>query len=844
MVFRSPRRGLGIAAATAFFVTVAAQSGLAQEASSGADDDSIALAEVVVTARKQSEQLIDVPLAITAFTADAIEQRGITNLDDVAANTPGLTFSNVLGEFLPAPVIRGVAPIDILGELNTAVFFDGVYVSGREGINFSQLDLERIEVVKGPQAALYGRNAFSGAINYVSAKPTDEFRGKTTVTVGNDGKMLGNVTVSGPLIPGVLRGRAAVLADEWDGSYENAWAGPGPGPNIGGYKYRTFNGALVWTPSDAFEAEFGAYVSNDQIYNAAMSEVAANCEDRRVAALAINPMSTVSSRLLNYCGELPSVRENQLSAVPGATGEDRDLIRGHLTLKWDLAAGQITALSGYSKVQQSFFVDGSRNSGETTLFTYQPSPTGLFPLGGTPPQFGTTSGPRRTFRTGLLQIGGGDQTEEFSQELRFTSDWEKALRYTVGAYYFSSKNKVGEDGVIATQPLPADFGSFCLACSALGPTLVVDFARGGGDAGFLEWFTDPAGGSVWGDVFVSKAQAPAVFGLIEYDFTERLTGSIEGRYSDEEREFRNNSTGVSGKDSWGLTSWRTSLRFKPAENATIFANVAQSEKAGDFDPTTVQFVVNPMVDVTVPGAFDAEKLLSYELGFKAELLDRRVSVGLDLYYIDWSDIVIPQVVTQINGRDIVLPTGVNVNGGDAEIKGVEFSITARPVRGVDLNLGISYSDPKYKDAVVQSFIEFPTYSPDGDVSGNQILRTSKLQATAGARYGQPLRGDTEWFIRGDVSYRDKQFADASNQAIVPESTYLNASVGLTNDRWSLELWGRNLTDEDAPTGAFRDVFFNNTLPNGTNTGGTFFPWRYSVSHPRLLTYGLTWRMRF
>ena len=346
MVFRSPRRGLGIAAATAFFVTVAAQSGLAQEASSGADDDSIALAEVVVTARKQSEQLIDVPLAITAFTADAIEQRGITNLDDVAANTPGLTFSNVLGEFLPAPVIRGVAPIDILGELNTAVFFDGVYVSGREGINFSQLDLERIEVVKGPQAALYGRNAFSGAINYVSAKPTDEFRGKTTVTVGNDGKMLGNVTVSGPLIPGVLRGRAAVLADEWDGSYENAWAGPGPGPNIGGYKYRTFNGALVWTPSDAFEAEFGAYVSNDQIYNAAMSEVAANCEDRRVAALAINPMSTVSSRLLNYCGELPSVRENQLSAVPGATGEDRDLIRGHLTLKWDLAAGQITALSG------------------------------------------------------------------------------------------------------------------------------------------------------------------------------------------------------------------------------------------------------------------------------------------------------------------------------------------------------------------------------------------------------------------------------------------------------------------------------------------------------------------
>ena len=134
-------------------------------------DDSAGLEEVVVTARKQSEQLINVPLAITAFTAEAIEARGISNLDDVAAFTPGLTFSNVIGDFLPAPVIRGVAPIDIFGELNTAIFFDGVYVAGREGINFNQLDLERIEVVKGPQAALYGRNAFSLSLIHIS-EPT------------------------------------------------------------------------------------------------------------------------------------------------------------------------------------------------------------------------------------------------------------------------------------------------------------------------------------------------------------------------------------------------------------------------------------------------------------------------------------------------------------------------------------------------------------------------------------------------------------------------------------------------------------------------------------------------
>ena len=157
--------------------TVLAASGIAGVA--GAQEGAVALEEIVVTARKVEERLQDVPLAITAFSAAEIQSAGIENLDDVANFTPGLTFSNLLGEFLPVPVIRGIAPTAVQGrENNAAIFVDGVYLSGREGLNFSQLDLERIEVVKGPQAAMYGRNSFSGAINFVTARPTDEFRGK------------------------------------------------------------------------------------------------------------------------------------------------------------------------------------------------------------------------------------------------------------------------------------------------------------------------------------------------------------------------------------------------------------------------------------------------------------------------------------------------------------------------------------------------------------------------------------------------------------------------------------------------------------------------------------------
>ncbi len=802
-------------------------------------DDSAGLEEVVVTARKQSEQLINVPLAITAFTAEAIEARGISNLDDVAAFTPGLTFSNVIGDFLPAPVIRGVAPIDIFGELNTAIFFDGVYVAGREGINFNQLDLERIEVVKGPQAALYGRNAFSGAINYVSAKPTNEFKSKATVTLGNDGKKLVQYTASGPIGENGLKGRATLLHDEWDGSYENQYAGTGRKETIGGYEFNTFNGTLLWDASDAFAAEFGLYLSSDNVDNSATTAVAANCEDRRVRDQNLGVASPRSSRLLNYCGELPSVTETSLTAVPGASGEKRQLTRAHMKLSWDIQGGAtLEAITGYSKLAQRFFVDGSRNSGETAIFTYQPLPTRAVP------GLGITTGPRKTFTTGLLQIGPTDRSQEISQELRVASDREQPLRYSVGSYYYESKSTSGVDGVIATQKLPADFYSFCLACTPLGPTTVVDFAPGAGNAAFLPWFNDPVGGANFSEVFVDKASAPSVFGALEYDFTSGLTGSVDARYTNERRSYLDKRTGSSGNDTWKLFSWRGTLRYKPAERVTFFAGVAHSEKSGDFDPTTVRLVSAPTVDVTLPGAFDAEELMSYELGVKAELFDRRVGVELDLYYLDWKDIVIPQVVSNINGSDIVTPTGVNVNAGDATIKGVEFSLTARPTNWLDFNLGVSYADPKYERARVDSFIDFPTYAPTGDVSGNQILRTSKVQGNAGFQIRRDLAGDREFFLRGDVAHRGKQFADASNQTIVPSSTNVNAALGVRTDDWSLELWGRNLTDEDAPTGAFRDVYFSNSLPTGVNTGGTFFPFRYSVSHPRRTTYGVTLRYNF
>lgn len=810
----------------------------AQESDAGRSEQ-LALDEIIVTARKVEERLVDVPLAITAITAEQIEERGIRNLDDVAANTPGLQFSNLIGEFLPVPIIRGVAPVNIFGENNAAVFVDGVYVAGREGINFSQLDIERIDIVKGPQAALFGRNAFSGAINYVTRKPTDEFRANTEVTVGNDGKLLASVAASGPLVPGKVRGRIAAMYDDWDGSYENQWSGSGPGPDIGGYQYRTFQGSLYFTPNDSVEIGVGAYVSDDQIDTSALSAVVANCEDRN----AVNPM--LSSRLLNFCGEFPSAGERGLAAIPGATGEDRDLVRGYGTLRWQVGGGELTALSGYSKVQQSFFVDGGRGALDPYPFTYLAAPiVPVQPFGPFGPTF--QGGTRRQFSTHLLQIGGGDQSEEFSQELRFASDREQRFRYSVGAYFYSTTRKAGEDGVIARSGLPADFGGFCLACAPnpMNPAIFYDPAFGAGNAAFLEWFTDPQGGSRSVTVLEFETEAPSVFAQAELDLAQRWTATLDARYADEEKRFIDHDSGFEAKDSWGLVNWRATLRFKPRDRMTLYAAVARAEKSGGFDATTVQFVDNPGVNVTLPGAFDPEALLSYELGFKADLLDRRLSIEADVYRLDWSDMVIPQVLSEIDGRPLVQATSFDVNSGEATIDGVELLLTMRPVRGLDVNAGVSWIDAEYDDARIDSFVQFPSYAPLGDVSGNRVLRQSEWQANAGFGYAAQATANVGWFFRTDLAYRGKQYADATNQAIIPDSTILNGSVGLQGERWTVSLWGRNLTDEDAPTGAFRDVYFSNTLPSGTSTGGTFFPFRYSVSHPRLRQYGITWRMRF
>ncbi len=779
-----------------------------------AQTDEAVLEEVTVSIRRIEERLLDVPLAVTVFDANTIERAGIQNLDDVAALTPGLTFSNVFGEFLPVPVIRGMAPTAIFQENNAGIFIDGVYVSGREGLNFSQLDLAKIEVVKGPQSAAYGRNTFSGAILYTTARPTDEFEGKAEAQYGNSDKVMGKLIVSGPLGTDKLKGRAAFLYDSWDGSYNNHF--PGGGPDIGGYEFTTFQGSLLFTPAESFEALLGFYVSDDQIGPPAMTAVPTNCEEGAL----VDP---TSPGLLNFCGELPSAIDDSLSVIPAATGEDRDLVRSHLRLAWTLGGGTLTSLTGYSSLQQSFFEDAALSGGENQFFAYQ-----------APPFAPGAPGFLRTFPTGLLLIGPGHETEEWSEQVRFASDGDRSFRYQFGAYYYSTESRDTDDGVAATQPLPADFFSFC-PCIVLGPAvgLSLRFA----DAIFMPWFVNPQGDSNSSVVLREETDAYAVFGLVDLDFAERCTAHTEVRFTNEEKSFEDLAAGKRDTNDWDIFTWRADLKYKPSANSTFYASVATGEKSGGFDVASPggQVVVQP---------FDPEKNITYELGFKSVSEGGRLQGDLAVYFIDWTDIVIPQVITELNGMPVT-PFSLDVNAGDASVVGTELSLATRLTENWRALLGASWTDAEYDNALVETFVEFPSYAPDGDISGNEVLRQSEWKGSVSLDYRAPLGSSFEWFMRGDLIYQGEQFADASNQTTVPEHTYFNVRMGWECERYLVELWALNLFEDDAPTGAFREVYFTNTFADGTFGFATpFFPFRYSVSHPRLRQLGLTVRVRF
>jgi iron complex outermembrane recepter protein len=361
---------------------------------------------VVVTARKREELLQETPLSITAFSAEGLERANIKSIVDIADFSPGFSFASAFGRQGDRPVFRGMSSIQ--GGANASVFVDGVYVSGSSQSILLD-NLERVEVINGPQSALYGRATFGGAINYVTRRPTNELSGRFTGTAAEHENYELSGFLSGPLVEDKVFFEIGGKYYDFGGDYENTFPGL-EGGKIGAEQTTTVSGALLFYPTENFEIIGRVNYSEDDdgAYSIGLQDASAN-----------NCFLDVARQY--YCGDVSipaDAPRQETDYYSEGSGVSQETIRTSLTMNYDFDNGHtLTSITAYSD-ENGRVIQDQTYAGEDN---------------------------RGFFRMGFIS-DDMSMRDDFSQEVRLTSPCENPFRYIVGGYYYKENVEVNSRG--------------------------------------------------------------------------------------------------------------------------------------------------------------------------------------------------------------------------------------------------------------------------------------------------------------------------------------------------------------------------------------------------------------
>ena len=818
------RNGNVSAVGAAVTLILAAQAGQAQDAAPGADER-LVLEEVVVSARKRDETLIDVPLTVTAVSAARIEELGIRDSRDLALYTPG--FSNVASfgrNSTERPVIRGQS--NILGDPNASYFVDGVYLSGSAS-NTETANLERIEVIKGPQAALYGRATFAGAINYVTRRPAEQFEGKVNVTAGEFGQRDATAYVSGPIADGKLYYYVAGTHTEIAGFYDNPLDSR---DNLGAEQTDAVTAKLLWTPLEGLEVTGLLTYSEDQDGPPALG-----LQGRQFNNCQLNNPSSLPRSRGYYCGEVfgaDGLTVQQRTDLFPEPGTRRERTRAALTVKYEFGEGyELTSTSGYSVEDYGVQIDVSYAGYDA--FIGLDSPT--LP----PPAAGAAGDLARQFRNaGAFWRIQEENRNDFSQELRLRSPSDRAFRWTVGAFYFDQSD---------------------------------DFTRD--DKTFPDGRIVPNGAAA---ITLRQVENQAVFAGVEYDFNEQWTATAEFRHAEEDKEALSFSYLTNGtvrvpsaplNGTWKSDKPRFTLRYKMNEDVSFFANYAEGNKPGGFNAATVQ----PLLSAIGKGLdYDEEESTNYEVGTKFRFLDQRAFATVTLFDTELSNQQLTQNIAGQNAAGQVILNSYIDNVGKTQARGIELELNARVTERFDVGFGAAYVDAKIKEYVNVDQADLYSNRPAalfnpvsatnptgctsvaaclairnldnaefGSVAGKRTPRAPEFNGFLLGKYAYPLANGLSFTVGGDVVYESSKYAQIDNLAETGDRMYLNARLGLESDNWSVSLWGRNLNDDDTGLDILRYID-SRGVPGAAGLATRAF----AVSLPRPRQFGITGSYKF
>ncbi len=787
----------------------------------------IIIPEIVVTARKREENLQQVPLSITAFTEAVLEQAGIQNLDDLARITPNLTFTQGPVGRRAVPVLRGIGLIDTLGfDNHVGLFIDGVYVSNRSSLNIAMFDLERVEVVRGPQSSLYGRNTFAGAINYITKKPADKFEGKLTATLGqyNDQRIM--AALSFPIIEDKLHLRVSASYDHNDGTYKNGILEGG----LGGHKYKTVSASFHWIPSEDFEVNLKGYYTDDLIDSAPVTTIPNNAGVLQLPP----PYPTLA---FYYVGQVTGFgSRNHPGLSEEAFAQDRTLRRSDLTMMYDFKDFTLTSITAYSKLVNTTFEDfdrtqGGENDGQFLQFGYttvpmlQPAFFPNRPLGQSGPIISLPFPTAPAVTVAPIEVPTfisftSAPTEYWSQEIRLTSDVSEELRWLTGVYFFRSRDRRGIGGTFDVSAAPPEATFFVTYAGPFfpafqGPVAPQSLFHRGAVVRRENLTRDNIG-----------ARQISIYGQMAYDVTNQLTGTVELRWTHENRfslalyDFFYGSGVVNVRTDTSFNFWnpRLTLHYQADEDFMIHGSIAKGSRSGGINPGSFLF----------PGSerfqeFDPESNWTFETGVKSLWSSGRLQLNASAFYIDWTNI---QFRTSLAGGDSFFSFTQNL--GNITAKGFELELTMRPIDQLSIVLGYGHSNPKFEEGsedtssanLCTNMVLFGsdcTIEPStrdfrgADISNNQLARTSKHTFSTNILYSDSISIDWSWYLRGDLSYRSRQWNDQTNLYWVGNQVRVNGRIGIEKKAVDVNLWVTNLFNNKTPDEA-SDVTSNfNTL---------------------------------
>lgn len=718
------------------------------------------LEEVIVTATKRSENLRDVPISIATLSGEYLESMfsGGEDILALSGRVPGLYAESSNGRAAPRFYIRGLGNIDfdLAASQPVSVIMDEVVMENVVLKSFPIFDMEQLEVIRGPQGTLFGRNTTAGIIKFNSRRPTHETTGYVSGSYGSYGTADFEAAVGGSMISDVLAVRMSVLYRT-----KSDWIDVNNGFTLeknalGGYEEKAARAQLLWTPSESFTA---------------LLSVQGRDLDGTASIFRANILDTGSNRLnQNY--------DRDTVYYDGGDNNPQGYDGSGITLNmaWDLPGMTFTSITSFQ--EGSGFSRGDIDGGVVDF-----SGTATIPPGITydpaAPVFGF---PTLTF-PGTIMVPSVTEdaadTDQFTQEFRIASDTDRRVSWQAGVFYFDSSLEVETES----------FASF----------------------GFV---------SNQNTIIKHTNKAWAVFGQGSFDATDQLTLIAGIRYTDDQRDYEVLQFGQLWLDlgiptfiappidvSADEISWDLSANYAVTDRSSFYGRVSSGFRAQSIQGRDVAFLETPTVA-------DPETILSFEVGYKADLLENRLRLNVNIFHYTVDDMQLSIIGGASNSNQVI-----NANKGEAT--GFELDLQWLINDNFMATFGAAYNNTEIKDkglSVVPCGSTLCEAWQDRDangqvsIDGNPFPRTPETNYSLTLRYGLPIGDDGEFFIFTDwVYYGEILMPLYYTPEFVTDNQFeggLRVGYRNTRDNWEVALFGRNITDEHNVKG-FID-FSNNT----------------------------------